>query len=192
VDPTNRPLGPLGPSLIMSLQGALWSRPMVPGTGRSYQWYEYQVYPRHHHSGEGTVISRSVSCSQLWYKTMLSQQSGCHRAANWQRDKDQHQQHQHEEDLALALYLAQEPWEFRPYLDSLPPAISCQESLPILWNPTDLSRRSPVLATVQQMQQRYQTDYERVMTMVSSSSSSHNNNSHHHHHHSVRVVVLTL
>jgi len=144
---------------------------------------------------EGTVISRSVSCSQLWYKTMLSQQSGCHRAANWQRDKDQHQQHQHEEDLALALYLAQEPWEFRPYLDSLPPAISCQESLPILWNPTDLSRRlrgSPVLATVQQMQQRYQTDYERVMTMVSSSSSSHNNNSHHHHHHSVRVVVLTL
>jgi len=86
---------------------------------------------------------------------------GHNRAANWQRDKDQHQQHQHEEDLALALYLAQEPWEFRPYLDSLPPAISCQESLPILWNATDLSRRlrgSLVLATMQQMQQHYQTD----------------------------------
>jgi len=102
---------------------------------------------------------------------------GHNRAANWQRDKDQHQhqqhqQHQHEEDLALALYLAQEASEIRPYLDSLPPAISFQGSP---WNPTDLScrlRGLPVLATVQQMEQREHTDDECVMTMVSSLSSS--------------------
>ena len=73
------------------------------------------------------------------------------------------------EDISLAMYMANQPSEIKPYLDSLP-GVGFLRTLPAHWESEDLSRLlqgSPLLKTVLESKHKLEKDYELVKQVVS-------------------------
>ena len=85
-------------------------------------------------------------------------------------DTNMEVQPEHLEDIILALYLANNPKEVRPYLNSLPDASSAFSTLPSRWSlerQTKLLSGSPVLKAARNEKKVLERDYNLVINALS-------------------------